>query len=101
SFIKLTSTFPKHLTGLILGLCTHHVPLNQHLFYLTKTAAPDCPHCPQIAETVHHYLFECLHYHCKCHAIVCELEQKSTLLSYLLAEQDVIPHLVHYMNATC
>ncbi|KAG1816118.1 uncharacterized protein BJ212DRAFT_1272013, partial [Suillus subaureus] len=32
SFIKLTSSFLKCLTSLILGLCTHHLPLNQHLF---------------------------------------------------------------------
>ncbi|KAG2075623.1 hypothetical protein BDR04DRAFT_1005240, partial [Suillus decipiens] len=97
--IKLTFTFSKCLIGLMLGLCTHHIPLNQHLFHLTKSATPDCLHCLQIEETALHYLFFCLQYKNACHTLVCMLGRKSTSLSYLLAEPNVIPHLACYMNA--
>ncbi|KIK36447.1 hypothetical protein CY34DRAFT_94364, partial [Suillus luteus UH-Slu-Lm8-n1] len=43
SFLKLTSTYSKRLTGLLIGLRTRHLPLNQHLFRLTKVDSPDCP----------------------------------------------------------
>lgn len=62
--------------------------------------APDCPHCPQTDETVHHYLFECPQYQRERHILACELGRKSNSLSYILTDQDAIPHLVRYVNAT-
>jgi hypothetical protein len=82
SFTKLTATFSKRLTGLILGLRTHHLPLNQHLFRLTKVDSPDCLHCTQIEETVHHYLFVCPQYQPERHVLAQALGRKSTSLSH-------------------
>ncbi|KAG2063459.1 hypothetical protein BDR04DRAFT_976731, partial [Suillus decipiens] len=98
--IKLTSSFSKRLTGLILGLRIHHLPLNQHLFRFTKVASPDCPHCPQTEETVHHYLFACPQFQPERHVLAHALGQKSTSLSHLLTDPAAIPHLVRYVNKT-
>ncbi|KIK35155.1 hypothetical protein CY34DRAFT_96608 [Suillus luteus UH-Slu-Lm8-n1] len=100
SFLKLTSSFSKRLTGLIIGLCTRHLPLNQHLFRLTKTDSPDCPHCPYIDETVPHYLFECPHYLAACQVMSQALGRKSTLLSHILTDPEAIVILVQYVNQT-
>jgi ribonuclease HI len=36
SFIKLTASFPKHLTSLLINLWSQHIPLNKHLHWLGK-----------------------------------------------------------------
>ncbi|KAG2074577.1 hypothetical protein BDR04DRAFT_1007659, partial [Suillus decipiens] len=98
--IKFTPSFSKYLTGLVLSLCTHYIPLNQHLYCLTKVDTPDCPHCPQIEETVLHFLFECPQYQHERHVAACTLGSKSSSLSYLLADMNAIPHLAYFVNAT-
>ncbi|KAG2357450.1 hypothetical protein BDR07DRAFT_1297699, partial [Suillus spraguei] len=92
--LKLTSSFLKHLTRLLIGLCTRHLPLNQHLFHLMKSESPNCPYCPQTKKTVHHYLFDCPQYLTACHIMSCTLGQKSTSLSHTLVDPDAITHLV-------
>lgn len=100
SFLKLTSTYSKRLTGLILGLRINHIPLNKHLFRLARTDSPHCPHCPETEESVHHFLFECRQYQREHHALACALGCKATSLPYLLADENAIPHLARYVNAT-
>ncbi|KAG1718989.1 hypothetical protein EDD22DRAFT_975221 [Suillus occidentalis] len=90
SFLKLTSSFSKRLTGLLNGLRTRHLPLNQHLFRLTKVDSPDCPYCPQTDKTIPHYLFECPQYLAARQVISQALGRKSTSLSHILADLDAI-----------
>jgi len=61
SFIKLTTTFPKRLTSLLMNLRSRHIQLNRHLHRIGKSITPNCSHCPQEEETVHHFLFNCPH----------------------------------------
>ncbi|KIK38873.1 hypothetical protein CY34DRAFT_90244 [Suillus luteus UH-Slu-Lm8-n1] len=100
SFLKLTLSFSKRLTGLIIGLRTRHLPLNQHLFRLTKTDSSDCPRCPYIDETVPHYLFECLHYLAARQVMSQALGRKATSLSHILTDPEAIVILVRYVNQT-
>ncbi|KAG2108874.1 hypothetical protein DEU56DRAFT_750051, partial [Suillus clintonianus] len=46
SFIKLTQSFPKRLTGLLMCLRTHHAPLNLHLNRIGKSLTASCPQVP-------------------------------------------------------
>jgi ribonuclease HI len=62
SFVKLTADFPKRLTGIYMALRTGHAPLRRHLHRLGKEPSPFCPHCPEIEESVHHFLLDCQHY---------------------------------------
>ncbi|KAG2054976.1 hypothetical protein BDR06DRAFT_854450, partial [Suillus hirtellus] len=100
SFLKLTSSYSKRLTGLLIGLRTRHLLLNQHLFRLTKTESPHCPHCLQTEETIHHFLFECPQYIAARHVMSRALGRKSTSLSHVLSDSDAITHLVRYVNQT-
>ncbi|KAG2353465.1 hypothetical protein BDR07DRAFT_1309391, partial [Suillus spraguei] len=59
---KLTSSFPKWLTGLYMALCTQHVPLHKHLHRIGKSPSPYCQHCPGVEKTVPHFLLDCPHY---------------------------------------
>lgn len=61
SFVKLTASFPKRLTGLLMCLRSQHAPLNSHLHRINRADDPHCPHCPDREETVHHFLAECPH----------------------------------------
>ncbi|KAG1773719.1 hypothetical protein EV702DRAFT_975753 [Suillus placidus] len=100
SFIKLTATYPKRLTSLLMSLHTQHVPLNKHFHRLSKSETPSCPHCHQTKEYVHHFLFDCPHYLCECHALSVALGRKATSLPYLLMKENAILHLVSYVNST-
>ncbi|KAG2046671.1 hypothetical protein BDR06DRAFT_898783 [Suillus hirtellus] len=100
SFLKLTSTYSKCLTGLILGLRINHIPLNKHFFHLARVDSSHCPHCPETKESIHHFLFECRQYQRECHTLACALGCKATSLPYLLADENAILHLACYVNAT-
>ena len=61
-FIKAVAELPKRHASILLQLRTGHMPLNKHLYRITKAISPYCPHCPQCEETVLHFLVECPHY---------------------------------------
>ncbi|KAG2156411.1 hypothetical protein DEU56DRAFT_700514, partial [Suillus clintonianus] len=98
--VKLTSSFPKKLTGLYMALHTGHAPLNRHLHRLGKTESPHCAHCPGIEESVHHLLTICPHYQRARHVLIQALGRKATSIPFLLTNEDATPHLVPYINAT-
>jgi hypothetical protein len=100
SFVKLTKSYPKRLTGLLMCLRTHHAPLNQHLHRISKSLTPSCPHCPNIDENIHHFLLACPHYQQERHAMINALGRKATSIPYLLTDEAAIPHLTRYVNAT-
>jgi hypothetical protein len=100
SFLKLTATFPKHLTSLLMNLRSRHIPLNSYLHRIGKSASPNCSHCPQDEETIHHLLFDCHHTQRERHILTIALGRKASSLPFLLANAAAIPHLVRYINAT-
>jgi hypothetical protein len=100
SFVKLTSTFPKRLTALLIQLRTQHIPLNKHLHRLGKVNSPHCPHCPTREETVHHLLIECPQYRRERHQLSNALGREATSIPYLLSDPKAMPHLVRYINGT-
>ncbi|KIK40531.1 hypothetical protein CY34DRAFT_87137 [Suillus luteus UH-Slu-Lm8-n1] len=100
SFVKLTASFPKCLTGAYMALCTQHAPLCHHLHRIGKTPSQHCPHCPGINETVLHLLLDCPLYCHKHHALVTTLGCKATSLSFLLSDPSATQHLVCFLNAT-
>lgn len=87
SFVKLTATFPKHLTGLLMSLRSQHAPLNQH-HHIKKTDSPFCPHCPEREETVHHYPLECPQYQRERHTIQGAIGHDASSIPYLLTSPD-------------
>jgi hypothetical protein len=91
SFIKLAANFPKRLTSLYISLRSQHIPLNKYLH---------CAHCPQIEETVHHYILDYPKYRRQRYALTYALGRKSSSLPYLLSDADATPHLVKYINGT-
>jgi ribonuclease HI len=100
SFIKLTSTFPKRLTGILIGLRTGHIALNKHLHRLGKSPSMYCPHCPQTVETVHHYLLACPQYRAERHNLSIALGRQATSPQYLLTNVEATPHLIRFLNNT-
>ncbi|KAG2757243.1 hypothetical protein P692DRAFT_20712694 [Suillus brevipes Sb2] len=100
AFVKLTESFPKKLTGLLICLRSHHAPLNSHLHRISKAEHPYCPHCPDQEETVQHFLIACPHYQPHRHIVQGALGRDATSIPHLLTDADAIPHLVQYVNAT-
>ncbi|OJA07514.1 hypothetical protein AZE42_13178 [Rhizopogon vesiculosus] len=100
SFLKLTATFPKRLTSMLMNLRSHHIPLNRHLHRIGKSDTPNCTHCPQSEETIHHFLFECRHFHRERHDLTNALGHKASSLSFLLTDINAIHYLVRFVNAT-
>lgn len=100
SFVKLTASFPKRLTGLYMALRTGHAPLNKYLHRIDKIESPMCPHCHQAEETVHHYLITCPHYRRERHILAGTLGRKATSISFLLTDPIATPHLIQFINAS-
>lgn len=100
SFLKLTANFPKRLTSLYIALRTQHIPLRRYLHRIGKAPSPSCPHCPNVDETVPHYLLDCPHYRRERHALLLALGRDATSLSFLLSDSSATPHLVRFINST-
>jgi hypothetical protein len=100
SFVKLTASFPKRLTGLYMSLRTGHAPLNKYLHRIGKAESLQCPHCHQVDETVHHYLITCPFYRRERHILAGALGRKATSISFLLTDPIATPHLVQFVNAS-
>ncbi|KAG2354146.1 hypothetical protein BDR07DRAFT_1306959, partial [Suillus spraguei] len=71
--VKLTTAFPKCLTGVYMALCTQHALLCHHLHCIGKAPSLHCPHCLGMNETVSHLLLDCPFYHHEYHALVVAL----------------------------
>ncbi|KAG2067465.1 hypothetical protein BDR04DRAFT_1027365, partial [Suillus decipiens] len=79
---------------------THHSPLNQHLHHIGKSTSPCCPFCPEIMETIPHFLFDCHQYTRECHVLSNALCHKANFLTYLLMPEEAISPLMRYINST-
>ncbi|KAG2074134.1 hypothetical protein BDR04DRAFT_995413, partial [Suillus decipiens] len=97
--VRLTYNFPKCLTSMYIFLCTGHTPLNKHLHCIKKSASTFCPHCPDIEETVHHYLLACLQYQRECHTLITTLGRRALSIQFLLSDPEATPHLIEFINA--
>ncbi|KAG2132992.1 hypothetical protein DEU56DRAFT_739252 [Suillus clintonianus] len=80
SFVKLTSSLPKRITGLLIGLRTGHIALNKHLHRLNKSPSQFCPHCPRSTETVHHFILVCRKYRVERHTLAVAIRKSSSAL---------------------
>ncbi|KAG2048698.1 hypothetical protein BDR06DRAFT_867019, partial [Suillus hirtellus] len=100
AFIKLTTTFPKRLTGLYIALRTQHIPLHKYLHRIGKERSPHCPHCPGTDETVPHLLLDCPQYRHERHAMIIALGREATSIAFLLSDPAATSHLVRYINTT-
>ncbi|KAJ8586372.1 hypothetical protein M405DRAFT_716769, partial [Rhizopogon salebrosus TDB-379] len=74
--------------------------LNKYLRRIGKAECPQCPHCHQVDETVHHYLISCLFYRREHHTLAGTLSRKATSVSFLLTDPIATPHLVQLVNAS-
>jgi hypothetical protein len=81
-------------------LRTSHAPLNCYLHRLGKVESLYCPHCSRIKETVHHLLTACQHYQHARHSLIQALGRKATSIPFLLMNEEAIPHLIRFINAT-
>ncbi|KAG2066792.1 hypothetical protein BDR04DRAFT_1029148, partial [Suillus decipiens] len=98
--IKLSTDFPKCLTSLYIALHLQHIPLNHYLHHIGKIPTPQCPHCPNVDETVPHYLLDCMQYCREQHTLLTALGHNAMSLSFLLSDPSATPHLIHYINTT-
>lgn len=81
-------------------LRTGHAPLNQHLHRIHKSDNPACPHCPNVPESVHHFLLSCPHYRRERHHLTVTLGRNASSLQFLLSDPEATIPLIKYVNAT-
>ena len=57
-FISATKELSRKQTSILTQLRTGHIPLNRHLYWINKSASPNCMHCPNLTEDVWPAAFE-------------------------------------------
>ena len=99
--LKLVSNFSHAQASLTLQLRTGHIGLNKHLHHINCTPNLLCNNCnEQVDETIHHFLFECQHYHQERHKLQ-KCEQRHTLdPSHLLTDTHATIPLLNYIHST-
>ena len=58
-FQKMVNKLTCRQMSTLVQLCTGHVPLKKHLFWIGRAEGPTCPMCGQDNESIHHFLFDC------------------------------------------
>jgi hypothetical protein len=99
-FIKLVATLPKCQTSIYTQLRTHHLPLNYHLHRIGKSMTPHCPICPDVNETVHHYLFDCPQYAHERHLFANSIRRQATSTAFILTSEKATQPLMQFINKT-
>ena len=56
--LKLTNQLTRAQASVLMQLHTGHIPLNHFLNQIGKINSPDCPTCPGMSETIHHFIFK-------------------------------------------
>ncbi|KAG2335809.1 hypothetical protein BDR05DRAFT_971419, partial [Suillus weaverae] len=81
-----------------IQLRTRHIPLNHHLHRIKAVESPHCPICPNVNETIHHYLFDCPQYQREHHIFTNTVRRNATSIAYILTSIEALPHLIRYIN---
>ncbi|KNZ78856.1 hypothetical protein J132_09539 [Termitomyces sp. J132] len=89
-------------SAILTQLRTSHIALNQYLFHIKQSETPVCPNCLGLmVETIHHFLFECLHYQQERHVhLRTKLRCKAESLQHLLATADALKYLFRFIRST-
>lgn len=99
-FVKLIAPLSKQKASIYIQLRTRHLPLNLHLHRISKSDSPHCPACPDVDETVHHYLFDCPQYAQERHLFANALRRQATSISHILTSDAATKPLMQYINKT-
>jgi hypothetical protein len=100
-FPGLTQDLSCHQVSLLIQLCTSHIGLNQHLFWICRVESPSCPHCGRImVELVKHFLLICPKYVHGWHQLRCQLCRNADSLPFLLSNPTVLKPLLKFVNST-
>ena len=69
-----------------MQLRTRQIGLNKHFHWICCSDTPCCPSCNENAiESIHHFLFDCVHYRCEWSILHQKLQWHSYNMSYLLS----------------
>src|SRR6266481_4054920 len=100
SFIKATDQLTQAQASIIMQLQTGHVPLNGFLQRIGKVTSSKCPACPEVMETVHHFLFKCpAHAHAH-HGMSRALGHKSKSLQHALGNQEAFKPVLKFIQVS-
>ncbi|EIW85807.1 hypothetical protein CONPUDRAFT_49054 [Coniophora puteana RWD-64-598 SS2] len=98
--MKLIQSFPRRKTAVLTQLRTRRLPLNQHLHRIGKRDDPHCEHCPDLDETVRHYLFSCPRWGRARQALMFSLGRDAFTESHLLNDPNGIKEVMKFVDQT-
>lgn len=100
AFSKATAALSRAQSSVLIQLRTGHIGLNHHMKRIKKTQNDSCPNCAGIAETIHHYLFDCPEYDHERHELGRRLGRDAKSLKFLLNAPKGIPEILRYVGKT-
>ncbi len=90
-------TLGSHKQTTIFKLRTGHVQLNQHLNRIDAKSSQNCPHCPDLEESVQYFIQDCPHYSTHRRKIWTTIANTHTML---FGERQHLEETMRYMTAT-
>ena len=101
NWISLIKPLNRKQASILMQLCTGQTGLNKYLHWIQCSITPICHNCDENTnETIHHFLFDCSHYHREWAILSNKLHWWSHDLTYLLSHPAAIPLLHCYIQAT-
>ena len=100
-YMTAISSLSRRQAAVIFQLRTGHVPLNYHLYRISRAPSCTCPACGATPETIHHFLLLCpsfAHAHAR---YLSGMGRRSWDLSALLGTPEAFRPLLMYVGATC
>ena len=99
-YMAAISSLSRRQAAVIFQLRTGHVPLNSHLFRISRAPSRTCPACRAAPETVHHFLLLCPAFAHARARYLSGMGRRSRDLAALLGTPDAFRPLLMYVGAT-
>ena len=100
TYQKLISPLSRAHSSLLMQLRTQHISLNMHLYRIQRSLSPSCPNCGHAAETVCHYLTQCVAYRNARQRMLQKIGRAAYSVSSLLTCSKHLPALMAYIQET-
>ena len=99
-YMKAIRSLSRRQAAIIFQLRSGHVPLNAHLYRISRAASPTCPACGGAPETVLHYILVCPAYSGARARYLSGMGRSGRHLSTLLGTPDAWRPLLRFVGAT-
>lgn len=99
-YLQMIKGMQRRKVSILTQLRTGHAPLHGHLFKIGKADSENCPNCPNVKETVKHFLIDCPKWKEKRKTLERMDARRSKEVKHLLGNIRFVNETLRYVDET-